>query len=68
MDSQLRAFESPFEAPLSSGTPPPCPRAMAPQTIQVWTPTRILGALVMAVLSVPRAAIAAPALIRSRRA
>jgi hypothetical protein len=42
---------------------------MIAQTIQVWTPTRILGALVMAVLSVPRVAIAAPTLIgRSRRA
>jgi hypothetical protein len=69
MDSQLRAFESPSEAYLPCGTPPRCPRAMTAQTIQVWTPTRILGALVMAVLSVPRVAIAAPALIgRSRRA
>jgi hypothetical protein len=69
MDSQLRAFELPFEAHVSCGTPPRCPRAMTAQTIQVWTPTRILGVLLMAMLSAPRIAIAAPALIgRGRRA
>ena len=67
MDSQPRVFETSLEAPL--GTPLSCYRPMRPQPIVVWTPYRIVGALFMALLSVPRAALLAPAVInRNRRA
>ena len=69
MDSQSRLFESPTEShsPITAA-PLPCPRPMQPQTITVWTPYRILGTLLMALLTVPRILVLAPALARRRRA
>jgi len=66
MDSQSRAFESPAESNLAAA-PLPCPRAMHPQTLTVWTPFSILGAVVMALLTLPRALVLAP-VSRRRRA
>ena len=66
MDSQSRAFEASLDAGLS-GTPLPCVRRMRPQPVVVWTPARILGALFGLILSVPRAAVMAPALVRPTR-
>lgn len=57
--------------PLAGGAPLRCHRAMPVQPLQVGTPVSILGAALMALLSLPRAAILAPAMIRitrSRRA
>jgi hypothetical protein len=72
MDSHSRAFETPAEshpaspALFSPATPLPCPRVMRPQTITVWTPYRILGAVLMALLAVPRTLVLVPAAIRRR--
>jgi len=41
---------------------------MQPQTITVWTPTRILGTALMALLTVPRVLALVPAVARRRRA
>lgn len=69
MDSQSRPFESPMESlPVRAAAPLPCPRPMQPQTITVWTPFSILGTLLMALLTVPRILVLAPALSRRRRA
>jgi hypothetical protein len=69
MDSQSRLFESPAETHSRiTAAPRPCPRAMQPQTITVWTPTRILGKALMALFTVPRILVLAPALARRRRA
>ena len=62
MDSESRAFE----VPPDTGTPPPCPRPMMAQSIVVWTPLRIIGALFAALVSVP--AQPATAAITRRRA
>jgi hypothetical protein len=40
---------------------------MIAQPVVVWTPARILGALFSIMLSVPRAALMAPAVIRTAR-
>ena len=54
MDSQSRAFEAPVEATLSeTATPLRCPRTMTAQPLVPWTPTRLLGALLMTLLSAP---------------
>lgn len=67
MDSHSRAFESPAEShPASPATPLPCPQIMRPQTIAVWTPYRILGAMLMLLLAVPRTLVLVPAAIRRR--
>lgn len=69
MDSQSRAFESSVESsPAVVAAPLTCPRAMHPQTLTVWTPFSILGSLVMALLTLPRALVLAPAVNRRRRA
>ena len=69
MDSQSRPFEAPLETPtVLAAVPLPCPRPMRPQTITVWTPTRILGTLLMALLTVPRILALAPVAHRRRRA
>jgi len=69
MDSQSRPFEAPLEMlPTRAATPLPCPRPMQPQTITVWTPTRILGTALMALLTVPRILALVPAVARRRRA
>lgn len=65
MDSHSRAFESPAESP-SPAVPLPCPRAMLPQTITVWTPYRVVGAVLMVLLALPRTLVLAPAAIRRR--
>lgn len=39
---------------------------MRPQTIAVWTPYRILGAMLMLLLAVPRTLVLVPAAIRRR--
>ena len=68
MDSRSRAFELPLESSLiGAGTPLPCHRPMLAQPVVVWTPARILGALFSIILSVPRAALAAPSAIRTNR-
>lgn len=67
MDSHSRAFESPAESSLASpATPLPCPQVMRPQTITVWTPYRVLGAMLMLLLAVPRTLVLVPAVIRRR--
>jgi len=54
MDSQSCAFEAPPEATLSeTATPLRCPHAMIAQPLVPWTPTRLLGALMMTLLSAP---------------
>lgn len=53
--------------PLAGGAPLRCPRTMPTQSLQVGTPVSILGAALMALLSLPRAAILAPAMIRINR-
>jgi hypothetical protein len=54
MDSQSRAFEAPLEATLSeTATPLRCHRTMTPQPLVPWTPARLLGALLMTLLSAP---------------
>lgn len=67
MDSHLRAFETPAESyAVPPATPLPCPRVMQPQTLVVWTPYRIVGALLMLMLAVPRTLVLMPAAIRRR--
>lgn len=67
MDSHSRAFETSVEShPVPPATPLPCPRVMLPQTITVWTPYRILGAMLMLLLAVPRTLVLVPAAIRRR--
>lgn len=69
MDSQSRAFESPVESnPVVAAAPLTCPRAMHPQTLTIWTPFSILGSVVMALLTLPRTLVLAPAASRRRRA
>jgi hypothetical protein len=41
---------------------------MHPQTLTVWTPFSVLGSLVMALLTLPRTLVLAPAVNRRRRA
>ena len=54
MDSQSRAFEAPVEANLSEiATPLRCHRKMTAQPLVPWTPTRLLGALLMTLVTVP---------------
>lgn len=54
MDSQARAFEAPPEATLSeTATPLRCHRTMRPQSLVPWTPTRLVGALLMKLVSAP---------------
>jgi len=65
MDSQSRAFEAPIEEHLA-GTPLPCPRPMVVQSLVPWTPGRLLGALFVALVSVP--AQLAPVVLNRRRA
>jgi hypothetical protein len=68
MDSQSLILESPFGVEgMVAGTPLRCPRPMIAQPVVVWTPARILGALFSIMLSVPRAALMAPAVIRTAR-
>ncbi len=69
MDSQSRPFETPLEMlTIPAATPLPCPHPMRPQSITVWTPTRILGTALMALLTVPRILAVTPAVTRRRRA
>ncbi|HEX2760009.1 MAG TPA: hypothetical protein VHM27_05820 [Rhizomicrobium sp.] len=65
MDSQSRAFEAPVEEHLT-GTPLPCPRPMVAQSLVPWTPSRLAGALFLALVSVP--AQLAPVVLNRRRA
>ncbi len=67
MDSRSRVFESSLELN-PAGVPLRCPRPMPAQPVVVWTPARVLGALFSVILSVPRAAMMAPAALRNRRA
>ena len=69
MDSQFRAFEAPFELKLvetthiepipgeaamsQAATPLCCHRSMRPQQLVPWTPTRLMGALLTALVSTP---------------
>ena len=66
MDSLSRAFEAPLEATLSeAATPLRCHRTMKPQPLVPWTPTRLLGALLMMLISAP-ALLLQPAADRRR--
>ena len=66
MDSLSRAFEAPFETTLSeAATPLRCRRTMKPQPLVPWTPTRLLGALLMTLVSAP-ALLLQPATNRRR--
>jgi|HubBroStandDraft_1064217.scaffolds.fasta_scaffold768806_2 hypothetical protein len=66
MDTQVPAFEVPTELNLvEAATPLPCPRLMSPQSLVAWTPARLLGALVMALLMAP-SFLLAPAINRRR--
>jgi hypothetical protein len=53
MESQSRVFEVPLETLSEAATPLRCHRTMAPQPLVPWTPTRLLGALLMALVSAP---------------
>jgi hypothetical protein len=67
MDSHFRAFETPAESHAASpATPLPCHQVMRPQNITVWTPYRIVGAMLMLLLAVPRTLVLVPAAIRRR--
>jgi len=50
-----------------AGVPLRCPRAMPEQPLQVTSSFSLLGSLVAALLFVPRAAMLAPAMIRTTR-
>jgi len=66
MDSQPRAFETPFEVTLSeTATPLRCPHVMSPQPLVPWTPARLLGALLTSLVSAP-ALLLQPATNRRR--
>lgn len=65
MDSHARAFELSPETCV--GAPLRCPRAMPVQTLTVTTPITMIGALLTALLYIPRAAMLAPAAIRMTR-
>lgn len=66
MDSQSRAFEAPPEATLTeTATPLRCHRTMRPQPLVPWTPTRLLGTLLMKLVSAP-ALLLQPATNRRR--
>jgi hypothetical protein len=66
MDSQSRAFEAPHEKGSSgAATPLRCHQTMKPQPLVPWTPTRLLGALLMALVSAP-ALLLQPATTRRR--
>jgi hypothetical protein len=41
---------------------------MKAQALEAWTPATLMGALLMALLSVPRAALTVPAALTRRRA
>jgi len=65
-----QALNLPLPAMISgdrAGVPLRCPRVMPEQPLQVTTPFSILGAVVAALLFVPRAAMLAPAMIRITR-
>lgn len=49
-----------------AGVPLPCRRPMQAQQIAVWTPLSVLGALLMALLELPRQAMLAPSALRAR--
>lgn len=67
MDSHSRAFETSAESnSVPPATPLPCPRVMQPQLITVWTPYRVVGAMLMLLLAVPRTLVLVPAAIRRR--
>ena len=65
MESQARAFEAPLETLSEAATPLRCPRTMAPQPLVPWTPARLLGALLTALVSAP-ALLLQPAINRRR--
>ncbi len=66
MDSQSRAFEVHGETSLAeAATPLRCHRIMRPQPLVPWTPTRMLGALLMTLVSAP-ALLLQPATNRRR--
>ena len=54
MDSQSRAFEAPLDTNLGeAATPLRCHRTMKPQALVPWTPTRLMVARLMPVVSAP---------------
>ena len=66
MDAEVPDFEVPTELNLVEGaTPLRCPRSMAPQSLVSWTPARLLGALMMALISAP-SLLLSPAMNRRR--
>jgi hypothetical protein len=66
MDSQFRAFQAPVEATLGeTATPLRCPQVMIAQPLVPWTPARLLGVLLMTLLSAP-ALLLQPAINRRR--
>jgi len=65
MSSHAYAFELSPET--SASTPLRCPRTMTAQTLTVATPVTMIGALLTALLYIPRAAMLAPAMIRMTR-
>ena len=67
MDSDSRAFERlsnliPFRPPRRCLAPASC----CPRPSRCWTPYRILGAMLMLLLAVPRTLVLVPATIRRR--
>jgi hypothetical protein len=66
MDSQSRAFEAPVETNLSeAATPLRCHRRMVAQPLVPWTPARLLGALLVTLITAP-ASLLQPAVNRRR--
>jgi hypothetical protein len=53
MESHARVFEAHLETLSEAATPLRCPSIMAPQPLVPWTPTRLLGALLTALVSAP---------------
>jgi hypothetical protein len=66
MDTQVPVFEVPTEFNLvEAATPLRCPRLMHPQSLVPWTPTRLLGALVVTLRTAP-SLLLSPAVNRRR--
>ncbi len=65
MDSEFRVFQAGFDV-TPAGTPLPCPRRMAAQSLAPVAPGRLLLNLLAALLPVPARRV--PAVIKRRRA
>jgi len=66
MNDHVPIFEVPTEIILvEAAIPLRCPRVMSPQSLVPWTPARLLGVLVMALLTAP-SLLLSPAVNRRR--